>query len=294
MSVDVMYQPYSASFGYQRNNEHSMQPLCLPKAQEPLDLGIYPSSASSLGHALPGPSLGPHMSSFGLHTSGLGHSAHGNIGNTSTTQGNIPGLKEEDKSEQPKDTQYLSANCVLMTYYSGDISSNVDEHFSRALSQPSSYSPDGKVSKDPSLMCQRKFPASFWNSNYYGPGSFYSDFQFPSGHYSTSSIPGFSGFQDPWFSRFSSQSHTFHHRPMHYDFPYSSMSASRYNSNIGSLLLQSARSGHFPGSDYGKSADTKFRYPDYRLGTEYPTQNSFPGLEATATETTAGRDLYLY
>lgn len=134
---------------------------------------------------------------------------------------------------------------------------------------------------DPSLMCHRKFPASFWNSNYYGPGSFYSDFQFPSGHYSTSSIPGFSGFQDPWFSRFSSQSHTFHHRPMHYDFPYSSMSASRYNSNIGSLLLQSARSGHFPGSDYGKSTDTKFRYPDYRLGTEYPTQNSFPGLYST-------------
>lgn len=130
---------------------------------------------------------------------------------------------------------------------------------------------------DPSLMCQRKFPPSFWNSNYYSHGSFYSDFQFPSGHYPTSSIPGFSGFQDPWFSRFSSQSHTFHHRPMHYDFPYSSMSAGRYNSNFGSLLLQSARSGHFTGSDYGKSTDSKFRYPDYRLGTDYPAQNSFPG-----------------
>lgn len=130
---------------------------------------------------------------------------------------------------------------------------------------------------DPSLMCQRKFPPSFWNSNYYH-GSFYSDFQFPSGHYPTSSIPGFSGFQDPWFSRFSSQSHTFHHRPVHYDFPYSSMGAGRYNSNFGSLLLQSARSGHFTGSDYGKSTDSKFRYPDYRLGTDYPTQNSFPGL----------------
>lgn len=125
----------------------TLQSLCLPKAQEPLDLGIYPSSTSTLGHALPGPSLGPHMSSFGLHTSGLGHSTHGNLGNSGATQGNISGLKEEDKSEQPKDTQYLSANCVLMTFYSGDISSNVDEHFSRALSQPSSYSPDGKVSK---------------------------------------------------------------------------------------------------------------------------------------------------
>lgn len=284
--MDVILQCISKDFIYKKS-------LCLPKAQEPLDLGVYPSTTSTLGHGLPGASLGPHMSSFGLHTSGLAH-VHGHLSGHSSAPGSMTGLKEEDKTEQPKDTQYLSANCILMTYYSGDISSNVDEHFSRALSQPSSFSPDGKVSKDPSLMCQRKLPASFWNSNYYGPGSFYTDFQFPPGHYSTSSIPGFSGFQDPWFSRFSSQSHTFHHRPMHYDFPYSSMSASRYNSNFGSLLLQSARTGHFPGSDYGKSAESKFRYPDYRLGTDYPTQNSFPGLEPTATETTAGRDLYLY
>ncbi|XP_052808820.1 transcription cofactor vestigial-like protein 2 isoform X2 [Mya arenaria] len=264
--------------------------LCLPKSQEPLDLGLYPPPSSTHGHALPGPNLGSHVSSFGLHpSSSLGHHGSGSAGPP------LGPLKEEEKVEQPKDTQFISANCVLMTYYSGDISSNVDEHFSRALSQPSSYSPEGKTSKDPSLLCSRKLPPSFWNSNYYsGHGSFYSDFQFPSGPYSTSSLPGFSGFQDPWFSRFSSQSHTFHHRPVHYDFPYPSMSASRYNSNIGSLLLQSARSGHFSAGDYGKSTDSKFRYPDYRLGTEYPTQNTFPGLEATATETSAGRDLYLY
>ena len=126
-------------------------------------------------------------------------------------------------------------------------------------------------------MSQRKFPPSFWNSNYYSPGPFYSDFQFPSGHYPSSTIPGFSGLQDPWFSRLSSQSHTFHHRPMHYDFPYASMSAGRYNSNISSLLLQSARSGHFSGTDYGKSTDSKFRYPEYRFGTDYSGQNAFQG-----------------
>ena len=132
-------------------------------------------------------------------------------------------------------------------------------------------------------MSQRKFPPSFWNSNYYAPGTFYSDFQFPSGHYPTSSIPGFSGLQDSWFSRLSSQSHTFHHRPMHYDFPYSSMGAGRYNSNFSSFLLQSARSGHFTGSDYGKATDTKFRYPDYRLGADYPGQNTFPGKHCKKT-----------
>ena len=41
------------------------------------------------------------------------------------------GLEEEDQ----KNAQYLSANCVIFTYYSGDISKVVDDHFSKALSQ---------------------------------------------------------------------------------------------------------------------------------------------------------------
>ncbi|XP_052242433.1 transcription cofactor vestigial-like protein 3 [Dreissena polymorpha] len=127
--------------------------LCLPKTKEPLDLGLYPPVTRSLGHALPGPNpLGPHAFSFGLQHGALGHGNHGPLGH----HGNIghravPTLgmrKVEEKSEQPKETQYLSANCVLMVYYNGDISSNVDEHFSRALSQPSSYSPEGKSSKE--------------------------------------------------------------------------------------------------------------------------------------------------
>lgn len=60
------------------------------------------------------------------------------------------------------DAQYLSANCVVFTYYSGDISSVVDEHFSRALSQPSSYeaacktgavSLKGQFHRHPSVHC---------------------------------------------------------------------------------------------------------------------------------------------
>ena len=120
------------------------QPLCLPKSQEPLDLGIYPPHTSTLGHSLPGSTLGPHGSSLGIHSAGLGHSS-GLVGLGNPN--GLSGLKDEDKIEQPKDTQFLSANCVLMTYYSGDISSVVDEHFTRALSQPSSYSPDSKLNK---------------------------------------------------------------------------------------------------------------------------------------------------
>lgn len=53
-------------------------------------------------------------------------------------------IKEEDASpekEQPPEAEYINSRCVLFTYFQGDISAVVDEHFSRALSQPSSYSP---------------------------------------------------------------------------------------------------------------------------------------------------------
>jgi hypothetical protein len=52
------------------------------------------------------------------------------------------GLEEdEDDDEETGGTagpgsraQYVSANCVVFTHYSGDVASVVDEHFSRALS----------------------------------------------------------------------------------------------------------------------------------------------------------------
>uniref|UniRef100_A0A2C9KAT4 CUB domain-containing protein n=1 Tax=Biomphalaria glabrata TaxID=6526 RepID=A0A2C9KAT4_BIOGL len=50
--------------------------------------------------------------------------------------------RDLDKSSQPKSTHYLTSNCVLLTYFSGETAAVVDEHFSRALSQPSSYTID--------------------------------------------------------------------------------------------------------------------------------------------------------
>uniref|UniRef100_A0A8C5WIF4 Vestigial like family member 2 n=1 Tax=Leptobrachium leishanense TaxID=445787 RepID=A0A8C5WIF4_9ANUR len=88
-------------------------------------------------------------------------------------------IKEEECSpdkERPPEAEYISSRCVLFTYFQGDISSVVDEHFSRALSQPSSYSPTGSSAKTPRSsstwrdssypMSQRSFPPSFWNSSY--------------------------------------------------------------------------------------------------------------------------------
>ncbi|KAH0622257.1 hypothetical protein JD844_024397 [Phrynosoma platyrhinos] len=59
-------------------------------------------------------------------------------------------IKEEECSpekERPPEAEYISSRCVLFTYFQGDISAVVDEHFSRALSQPSSYSPSSTSTK---------------------------------------------------------------------------------------------------------------------------------------------------
>jgi hypothetical protein len=52
------------------------------------------------------------------------------------------GIEEDDDDDEDAGgsagpgsrAQYVSANCVVFTHYSGDVASVVDEHFSRALS----------------------------------------------------------------------------------------------------------------------------------------------------------------
>lgn len=45
---------------------------------------------------------------------------------------------------QPAEAEYLSSRCVLFTYFQGDIGDVVDEHFSRALSQSSTFNSESK------------------------------------------------------------------------------------------------------------------------------------------------------
>ncbi|XP_041354418.1 transcription cofactor vestigial-like protein 2 [Gigantopelta aegis] len=130
--VDVMYQPYASGFSYHRHTSEPPQAFGVPRMHEPLDLGSYSASTC-----------------------------------TSTT-GPVK-EEEEDKGSQPKETHYLNANCVLLTYFSGDTSSVVDEHFSRALSQTSSFSPDSqnnkhvvKVRHIKSYLCTLQSQMKFW------------------------------------------------------------------------------------------------------------------------------------
>ncbi|XP_077198466.1 transcription cofactor vestigial-like protein 3 isoform X2 [Paroedura picta] len=93
----------------------------------------------------------------------------------------VPSKQEEDDKEQPAEMEYLNSRCVLFTYFQGDIGSVVDEHFSRALNQASSFNSESVISKNKTglnplwienstIASQRSgFPASFWTSSYQTP-----------------------------------------------------------------------------------------------------------------------------
>lgn len=77
---------------------------------------------------------GPEGMSGGPGTRGSTSSSSSS--NSSSSSSYTPLRPEEgpkEKQEAPE-AEYLTSRCVLFTYYQGDISSVVDEHFSRALS----------------------------------------------------------------------------------------------------------------------------------------------------------------
>ncbi|XP_068185361.1 transcription cofactor vestigial-like protein 3 [Antennarius striatus] len=61
-----------------------------------------------------------------------------------TESGRPSTFESELKDAQPAEAEYLSSRCVLFTYFQGDISDVVDEHFSRALSQSSTFNSEIK------------------------------------------------------------------------------------------------------------------------------------------------------
>lgn len=69
-----------------------------------------------------------------------------------------PTTLELKDSSQPAEAEYLSSRCVLFTYFQGDIGDVVDEHFSRALSQSSTFSGETK----PIRTTQPSASANLW------------------------------------------------------------------------------------------------------------------------------------
>lgn len=79
---------------------------------------------------------GPEGMSGGPATGGSTSSSSSSTSSSSSSSSYAHLRPEEgpkEKQEAPE-AEYLSSRCVLFTYYQGDISSVVDEHFSRALS----------------------------------------------------------------------------------------------------------------------------------------------------------------
>lgn len=76
---------------------------------------------------------GPEGMSGGQGTGGSTSSSSSSLSSTSPFTSSRPVEVPKDKQEAPE-AEYLTSRCVLFTYYQGDISSVVDEHFSRALS----------------------------------------------------------------------------------------------------------------------------------------------------------------
>uniref|UniRef100_A0A665V549 Vestigial-like family member 2a n=1 Tax=Echeneis naucrates TaxID=173247 RepID=A0A665V549_ECHNA len=184
-----------------------------------------------------------------------------------------PVIKEEDK-DLPPGAEYLSSRCVLFTYFQGDISAVVDEHFSRALSQMTAYPassshkavrvgdfclPDGSFP-----MSQRSFPPSFWNSSYQPSVSStlgsalsasHTELSFPGDPYSSASLHSHlhQASPDAWHP---SHHHHHHHHPYSlggaigtqssaYSRPgVHEMYGTAFDPRYGSLLVPSVRPHH--------------------------------------------------
>lgn len=222
--LDVMYQVFGPQPYFSSYSPYHHQKLALySKMQDPQEMG------SRLGP--PGPA-GP------------------------------PTIKEEDK-ELPPGAEYLSSRCVLFTYFQGDISAVVDEHFSRALSQSSAYSTSGHKPRDGSFpMSQRSFPPSFWNSSYQPSVSStlgsalsasHTELSFSGDPYSSASLHGHlhQPSPDAWHP-----SHHHHHHPYSLGGAISTqgsaysrpgvheMYGTAFDPRYGSLLVPSVRSHH--------------------------------------------------
>ncbi|XP_032511321.1 protein vestigial [Danaus plexippus] len=121
-----------------------------PGSPLPQHAHVHPQTHAHLVHAH---SLPPQHHSPRLRTKEEDLSAHGRA----SADGGGSSESEGDCGGGPRGrAQYVSANCVVFTHYSGDVAAVVDDHFTRALSLDKQ--------KDGVPMVSRNLPASFFNA----------------------------------------------------------------------------------------------------------------------------------
>ncbi|XP_078699850.1 transcription cofactor vestigial-like protein 2 [Branchiostoma floridae x Branchiostoma belcheri] len=318
--IDVMFQPYQHHFF---SHPAPTQQFELYRKMQESTLGLSSTAsasadfaAHSVGHtstAAPSTSTG---ASGGAATGSRNHTnKDSEATNSATTGGNNGG-------EKPPEAEYINSKCVLFTYFSGDCNSVVDEHFSRALSQPSSFGTDTTASATTSKaetsawksvgdttspMAQRNFPPSFWNSAYQPPTSSltsphpdplhpYTDPYHPH----TSALHSHHYNPDPWHPyALGASSQSSYHQPIHHDM-YSMASSSHFNPRYSSLLIQpTVRPGRLPAvpgqCDLGKPDSAWTRpYGADQMGTDFPGLATDRSLEHHGQESAVSKDLYWF
>lgn len=162
--LDVMYPAYGHYAPYAPSAPAFINSLQAPvgltsHCRDFMDTARGPEAMSG------GPGTSSSTSSSTVSTLSSSSSSSSYTPSSSRAEG---GSKE--KQESPE-AEYLSSRCVLFTYYQGDISSVVDEHFSRALStymdgEGKRRAPEQQATDAPSPSSRRSFPPSFWDSNY--------------------------------------------------------------------------------------------------------------------------------
>jgi len=165
MSCDVMYQSHYSHFPYQRNILPQVNKQ-LQSAQALSQDASELSDTDNISQSLPAASVG-----------GSGTNIRRNdYPSVTCTATSSPGIKqplppplvkgERQEREAPsspttRSAQYVSANCVIFTYFEEDIAKVVDEHFRKALSQAND--------RDYIPLSARQLPPSFWDSNWVSP-----------------------------------------------------------------------------------------------------------------------------
>ncbi|RZF46243.1 hypothetical protein LSTR_LSTR011275 [Laodelphax striatellus] len=178
---EVVYQAYYP-YLYQRPSTSAASAAAQSRAAAAAHFPAFPHNYDRFNVAAYG---GSSLVGGGSGGGGGGSGAGGGSGSVSSGGGagspGSPGLHHKDEESTPPETtgdeealspgdavssraQYVSANCVVFTHYTGDVASVVDEHFTRALSYKTPSSPNS--AKESSPMTSRNFPPSFWNSNY--------------------------------------------------------------------------------------------------------------------------------
>ncbi|VVD05641.1 unnamed protein product [Leptidea sinapis] len=160
--------------------------------------------------------------------------------------------------------QYVSANCVVFTHYSGDVAAVVDEHFARALSIDKP--------KDMVPLSSRNLPASFFNA---------------------AAAPPCAGLElydyDPWHQHYAGYGHAAHRHAAEYHAAaaHHNMAAAGYG---GLLLGRSSLHAQYKPVEWGAPhpAHAHAQLDPAACSPYYPP----PGLEAQVQDTS--KDLYWF